>query len=358
MRVLQLGPFPPPHGGVQTNLVAIRNYLRQRGDNCAVINLTRHRRRDGDEVYYPRNAWEVLRLLIKQKCDVIHLHFGGNLSLRLLGLTLVCTLLPRRTVIMTFHSGGYPSSPAGRRAGRRTLRGFIFRRLDGVIGVNQELVGLFLRLGVPANRTRLIAPHAVPPLDLCAPLPPDMDRFFERRSPRLLSVGLLEPEYDLPLQIEVLGKLQKRFPNAGLMMIGSGSLKEPIEGLIRSKPYASDILLCGDVAHETTLRAMARCDVFLRTTLYDGDSVSVREALHLGVPVIATDNGMRPEGVRLVPVSDADAVAGAVSSVVERGAARPVGGTARGAAGSENLEAVLGFYRELTQGRCASVGMI
>ena len=27
MRVLQLGPYPPPHGGVQTNLVAIRAFL-------------------------------------------------------------------------------------------------------------------------------------------------------------------------------------------------------------------------------------------------------------------------------------------------------------------------------------------
>ena len=49
MVVLQLGPFPPPHGGVQTNLVAIRDYLRARGMAAPVINLTRHRRRDGDE---------------------------------------------------------------------------------------------------------------------------------------------------------------------------------------------------------------------------------------------------------------------------------------------------------------------
>ncbi len=29
MRVLQLGPYPPPHGGVQSNLVAIRPGLYQ-----------------------------------------------------------------------------------------------------------------------------------------------------------------------------------------------------------------------------------------------------------------------------------------------------------------------------------------
>ena len=29
MTVLQLGPVPPPHGGVQTNLIAIREHLRR-----------------------------------------------------------------------------------------------------------------------------------------------------------------------------------------------------------------------------------------------------------------------------------------------------------------------------------------
>ena len=50
---------------------------------------------------------------------------------------------------------------------------------------------------------------------------------------------------------------------------------------------------------------MADCTILLRTTLYDGDAVSVREALWIGTPVIASDNGMRPEGVRLVPKEDA-----------------------------------------------------
>ena len=56
MVVLQLGPYPPPHGGVQTNLVAIRDYLRSRGMAAPVINLTRHRRRDSDDVYYPQSG--------------------------------------------------------------------------------------------------------------------------------------------------------------------------------------------------------------------------------------------------------------------------------------------------------------
>ena len=66
------------------------------------------------------------------------------------------------------------------------------------------------------------------------------------------------------------------------------------------------ILLAGDVPHDVTLRAIEQSDALLRTTLYDGDSICVREALHLGTPVIATDNGMRPLGCDLFPAEDLD----------------------------------------------------
>src|SRR5205823_11791477 len=65
MRVVQLGPYPPPHGGVQTNLVAIRQFLEQRGIACEAINLTRFRRPDADGVHYPRNAAGLLKLLLE-----------------------------------------------------------------------------------------------------------------------------------------------------------------------------------------------------------------------------------------------------------------------------------------------------
>src|SRR5437016_13828279 len=125
MRVLLLGPYPPPHGGVQTHLVAIREYLRARGVPCAVINITRHRRADGDEIYYPKNAFELLKLLFTLDYDVVHMHFGGNLTLRLLALSVVCSLVPQVRTVLTFHSGGYPQTEAGRTAGFWTLRGFV-----------------------------------------------------------------------------------------------------------------------------------------------------------------------------------------------------------------------------------------
>jgi glycosyltransferase involved in cell wall biosynthesis len=115
---------------------------------------------------------------------------------------------------------------------------------------------------------------------------------------------------------------------------------------IASKSYADRILLYGDMPHAVTLRAILESDALLRTTLYDGDSVSVREALYLGTPVIATGNGMRPTGVRLVPMSNSARLRDAIFELLaEPGARHPAAGD-----GQENIRAVIEFYRELSAG--------
>ena len=96
MGVIQLGPYPPPQGGIQTHLVGLRKLLLERGIPCAVVNLTRFRKDEADDIYYPKHALEVARLLVRLRHPVLHLHIGGRVTGRLLGLSLFCCLLPRR----------------------------------------------------------------------------------------------------------------------------------------------------------------------------------------------------------------------------------------------------------------------
>jgi glycosyltransferase involved in cell wall biosynthesis len=343
MRILQMGPYPPPHGGVQTNLVAIRRFLEARQIPCAVINLTRFRRPDAEGVYYPKTALQVCRLLARLPYDIVHLHIGGKLTRRLLGLAWLCASLPGKRAVLTFHSGGYPDSGAGRSASPRTIRGFIMRRFDRIIAVNEQIAELFRRLGVPPDRVRLIPPHALS-VAPAPSLPEPWSGFVTGHSPVLITVGLLEPEYNLATQIAVLGDVRRHFPNAGLLIIGSGSLEGELRRAIAGQPHRAHVMLAGDVPHSITLRAIAASDLLLRTTLYDGDSIAVREALHLGTPVIATENGQRPSGVKLIPKPDRVVLQAAIERCLSLPTCRvplQVG------SGEENLQAILDLYGEL-----------
>ena len=339
MTVLQLGPFPPPHGGVQTNLVAIREHLRRHHFAAPVINLTRHRRRDADGVFYPRSALELVRVLLTTPADILHLHIGGQLTFRLLVLCLLCTSVPGRRAVLTFHSGGYPSW-AGGTARPWSFRGFVLRRLDAVIAVNHEIAALFERLGVPRARVHVICPYSPVATSERIDLPGDLRAFLESHNPLLTTIAGLEPEYDLPLQIRSMSAIRRAFPNAGLVIVGGGAMHRQLQALIASEREGRHVLLCGDVPHAVTLRLLSESDVFLRTTWYDGDSISVREALQLGVPVIATDNGMRPSGVHLIPVSDSEAFCAAVAAVL----GEPAPKIPATKAGDESLDRVLALY--------------
>jgi len=343
MTVLQMGPLPPPHGGVQSNLLAIRRFLAKNGIQSGLMSLTRHQDARGEEIYHPRGAFQVAWLLLRVPYSILHLHVGGELSLRLLFLALFLSFLPGRKSVLSFHSGGYPSSPQGQAASPRTFRGFVLRRFDRVIAVNQQIAEVMRRYGVQPDRLRCISPAALDPAEIAPALPPLLAQFFAAHHPVLLSVGLLEPEYDLPIQIQVIGQILEEFPDCGLMIIGSGSLDSELQSAIRAQPWADRILLGGDVPHGQTLAAILRAAVLLRTTLYDGDALSVREALQLGTPVIATDNGLRPSGVRLIPIGDSPALARALRETLSS----PVSRAAVVEAGHENLQAVLDLYGEL-----------
>lgn len=351
MRVLQLGPFPPPWGGIQTHIVELRDYLRRHGHACAVANITGNRKAESDEVYYPRSAGELLKRLATLDYDIVHLHVGGNVSTRVLALLLACGMWPGKRSVFTLHSGGFPSSPEGQALTQSSPLAFALRRFDAVIGVNAQLVELFRKVGVREDRAIHLFPHAFGPATTAlarrgrGALPEPLGAFFAAHDPVLLSVGLLEPEYDLPLQIETLGAIRERLPNAGLVMIGSGSLEADLRARMAAQPWREHLLLPGDVPRDATLVAIAECGVLLRTTLYDGDAISVREALHLGTPVIASDNGMRPAGVRLIPKQDASALIDAVVRTVGETA-----GQQRVTAPDDekNLEAVLRVYERIS----------
>jgi glycosyltransferase involved in cell wall biosynthesis len=345
LRVLQLGPFPPPMGGVQTNLVAIHTLLGERGHTAHVINLTRFRRDDTAEVFYPHSAAQVLRLLFALRADVVHLHVGGGLPLRLLLLAVACTLLPGRRSVFTFHSGGYPESPEGKSANWWTLRGFVLRRFDRLIAVNRELADVFLRLGAKPGRVRVILPFVLPDRVSADPLPEPLAGFYAAHQPVLVSMGWLEPEYDFQLQISILSKIRQRWPAAGLAILGEGRLRPELEQARLESGAAEHVLLAGDQPHAVALQAIAGAGAFLRTTFYDGDSISVREALHLGTPVVASDNGMRPPGVVLFPARDGAALCDAIDTALA--ADRPTPGSS--GSGRRHIEEILGMYEELVR---------
>lgn len=345
MRIVQLGPLPPPHGGVSTNLKAIHRLLISRGHNASIIAITSSSQTENvANAYKPRSAFQLLRLLLTLDFDIVHFHVGGDFSLRLAVLALLCGILPGRKSVVTFHSGGY-AREAVKFAEPLSIRGIAFRSVDFLIGVNEQMLEMFRAYGAPEDKMSLILPFSLHQPDPNVEVPQKLLDFASANRPFLLSVGGLEPEYAHAFMIDAMETVLRKLPCAGLMIAGAGSIENQLREHIASKEYSGRILLVNDVEHDVVLHLMGRADVVLRLTQYDGDAISVREALFLGTPVIATDNGMRPERVNLVSsMPTADEAFQTIADVFGKG--RPVS-QAEIVDGMRNIEAVLAVYEKL-----------
>jgi len=341
--ILQLGPFPPPYGGVQTNMFAIRDELLENGDECSIISIV-NSERTGDEkdVYHPRNPLELARLLFALKYDVLHIHIGGNLPPRVLALVLTGATAARGKSVMTLHSGGYAVEKI-KTAHFLTAQGFIFRRLAKIIVVNELMTEMFVKFGVEPENIKLIPPFALSKPNKRVEIPKKFLDFWRAHKKVLLAVSALETHYDLPLQINALERVREKFPDTGLIILGSGGAEKDLRSLIASKHYAEHVFLAGETTREVVLHLIERSDVLLRTTIFDGDAISIREAIFLGTPVVATDNGMRPETVRLIPMRDGAALETAIEELLSSGEKPEISA----ADGSENIKAVLDVYEEI-----------
>lgn len=343
MFIAQLGPMPPPHGGVSTNMLAIHDELVRQGHRSVIVDVTnRQGNSNAEYVVKPRNAAGLVRYLFTSDADVVHYHIGGEFSLKLAALTILCGLLPGKRSVITFHSGGFAKRVAGN-AQWLSLRGFALRSLDLVIGVNGQMMEMFRAYGVGEDRIRMILPFELTKPEPHVELPSEIDSFIARSKPLLLSVGALEPEYLNEFLIRSMPAIVEKMPQVRLVIAGSGSRHSELAGLVDDLGLSERVMLAGNIDHPVLLHLIERADVLLRLTEFDGDAISVREALFLGTPVAATDNGMRPDGVYLLqdPPQVAELVK-AVSSLLSVGSSG-----SSGTVGPSNASKVVETYKGL-----------
>jgi glycosyltransferase involved in cell wall biosynthesis len=316
MKVLLVGPFPPPHGGVSVHVAALRAELRESGVECRVVDLDpRSAPRPGCITI--RGGRDLLRAVFDhaRRGYAVHLHTNGHNRKSWL-IALVCALAGRLAPasLVTFHSGMLPAyvarlSPVERAIARLTCRLFTW-----TICVNREIESALERLGAPRARLQLL-PAFLPPRVKSGTLAPAIESWIGRHSPLLSTTLFFRSEYGFDMLMEAVARLRREHPHLGCVAAGSGPAEEAA-ALVRRRGLYGSILLAGDLDHDECLKLMARSDVFVRPTRTDGDSISVREAAALGIPTVASDVGHRPEGLHLFPRGDIEGLVRALRAAL------------------------------------------
>lgn len=308
-RILQIGNYPPPLCGWSMHTQSIHRALEACGAVARVMDIGPGRRLHKPGSIPVRNAFDFLNKLVTYRLRGFRFqpHVNGD-SWKGYGLATVAVLLGRLTgkpACLMFHAG-----PRQRFFPR--YRGFwfyAFRLLftaSGEIICNSEPVRQAIHgYGIAAHKIHPIFSVDYTPEEIPVPLPARVETFLQQHEPRLFSYTMFRPEFTMEALFGALVTLRQNYPQVGLVICGPTQVPKDADEQMRRLGIESNILIAGNLPHTEFLSAIRRSDVFIRTHLRDGQCASVIEALNLGVPVVAADDGMRPPSVVTYKPGDA-----------------------------------------------------
>lgn len=270
----------------------------------------------------PRNDLKLVRGLLKAirvfRPDIVHTHGWGTLCDGLLA-----SRLGRVPAMIHGEHGTLQT-----RAYQLRIQRWAWHRVDQVVCVSSRLAERVSReVGFPLDRIRTIRNGV------------NLDRFNPRHRPdgRALlnldsadlvvgAVGRLVPVKDQLTFIRALAVLRDRRVPAKGLIVGDGPLRAVLEQEIQQRSLGGSVQVLG---HRPDVeRVFAALDVFVLSSISEGLSNTIQEALASGVPVVATHVGGADELVGdgrhgyLVRPRDPEAMADAIQQLVERPAAR------------------------------------
>lgn len=305
MKMLFVGPYPPPHGGVSVHVLSAHKRMKRAGLQSNVLNID-PRAPASDAYIKISGAADLVFKLFRYVSDEwsLSVHTNGHNPKSWL-IALMCGIAAQwgRPATLTLHSGGVPVYLNTGPKWRRLIARLACAMYSQVVCVNGEIAQVLSRLGVPQSALE-IAPAFLPFEKPDAALPEHVNRWIKAHSPVLSAAMFFRAEYGFELLLDAMKELRKEHPRIGCVVMGDGEHREKAVPQVESARLREAFLLAGDLDHEVCLVVMASSDVFVRPTFMDGDSISVREAVALGVPVVASNLGTRPEGTVLFEVGN------------------------------------------------------
>ncbi len=326
-KIIQVSNYPPPQCGWAMQTKLLTEELRRRGAVCEVLNINPENRKVKSREYIDvQNGrdyfWKILKLSLLGYRFQTHVNAESPKGYLLALSAHVMGRAVGRPAVMTFH-GGLPQSYFPREDSRflRSAFRLLFASAGSITCDNEEMKRAIQAYG---TNGKPIAPFACfSPQYLRfekRPLPPEIEQFLKNHSRVFFCYVSFRPEYALEELRQGIELYTRREPRAGFIWLGFPAKELPhAEAYLKDAPGGrpENILLLGNIDHDAFLSLLTRCFAYVRPPACDGISASVLESLAHGVPVIAAENGRRPEGVVTYRFADPEDLCAKLSYVVE-----------------------------------------
>ncbi len=316
LRMLLVGPVPPPAGGMATQTRQLGELLGAQG--VVVEPLATN------AAYRPQWVARVpmLRALFRllpylwalwRGCgrnEVLHLMANSGWSWHLFAFPAIVVARLRGTPVVVNYRGGEAAGFLARHAG---IVGWALRRCQRLVVPSGFLRQVFAQHGLVAE----IVPNII-----------DTKRFHpDTAAPgaercELIVARNLEPLYDNATALRAFALVLQAHPQARLTIAGTGPEAGSLRALAQQLGLGEAVCFAGRLERDEMALRLRHCGIALNPSRVDNMPNSVLEALASGVPVVSTAVGGVPfivqDGITalLVPPGDPEAMAAAVSRLL------------------------------------------
>jgi glycogen(starch) synthase len=309
-KVVLLGPYPPPYGGVSVYVKALHAALRSRGLRLWAYG---DEQVQGDGVRFMRDKRRELVPLLRREgrgarvADCTHFLFEYPSALVPVWVTLKRLLGFEWVKIL--HDGSLPVRHARFSAARRALFRLAARSVTEFVVVSEELAR-WLRdeVGVEQPLTHVGSLLPVPYRDAEGELPAEVGGVFTdamRRARRVCSVGVFIPDYGFLHAALAVERLRRETGEDICLVLLDGDFacdEAYREEVLRGREW---ITVLKNVPHPDVFKIFRRCDAFVRGFGLESYGLSRVEAVWAGLPVVATRAG-ETRGMLLYDFGDVD----------------------------------------------------
>jgi len=230
-------------------------------------------------LYYTTGFFLTLYALLKNKCNLIHAHWAIPTGL----IGVLVGLFLKKPVIVTIHGSDLRLALERPRFLRKIFI-YVSRKsthLNCVSAVQKKEIE---QLGIE-NKKISIIPMGVDGAFL--EVGKNRKMGLEKRPFTILSNRNLLPIYNVFLLIRAIPIVLKEEPDTKFLIAGDGSEKESLEREVKKLNLNSSVRFLGRVPHEEMPDLLAHADIYVSTSLYDGTSVSLLEAMASGAfPIV------------------------------------------------------------------------
>ncbi len=157
---------------------------------------------------------------------------------------------------------------------------------------------------------------------------PVNEKFFGKKDnvPVITTMGRLSEQKGFEYLLQALKKVNNRY-RAKLAVFGEGKLRSKLEGMVKTLNLENDVWFAG--LKENPYKYIAKSDIFVLSSLWEGFPNALIEAMACGTAVISTNCSSGPSEIitpgldgLLVPVKDVEEMAGAMARLVNNRALR------------------------------------